>query len=198
MLALAINSSPRKGGNTEVLLHRVLEPIKQAGWDTEYISIGGKPLSGCLACCRCWETKDGRCAITRDHLNEVFQRMVKADAIILGSPTYYTDVTAEMKALIDRSGFLAASSGSSFAGKIGAAVTAVRRGGATHAFDTMNHLFQISGMIIPGSKYWNMGYGLREKDVENDAEGLNNMQHLGEMIVWLGNAVKPHMDALPK
>ncbi len=199
MLALAINASPRKGGNTETLLNHVLAPIAKAGWETEMIQIGGKPLRGCIACYQCFEKKNNRCALDQDAFNDgIFPRMLAADAIILGSPTYFTDVTAEMKALIDRAGLVAMANGNPFSGKIGAGAVAVRRGGATHVFDTMNHLFQILGMVIPGSTYWNMGYGLKPKDVENDNEGLNNMRHLGEMIVWLGGALKPHMGSVPK
>lgn len=198
MFALAINASPRKKGNTETLINHVLEPIKKAGWQTETVKIGGKPMSGCIACMQCLKQKNNQCAITRDNFNDIYALMSKADAIILGTPTYFTDVTAEMKALIDRAGYVSLCNGRSFAGKIGAGVVAVRRGGATHAFDTINHLFQISGMIIPGSRYWNMGYGLKEGEVENDGEGLANMYHLGEMIVWLGNALKPNMETLPK
>ncbi len=199
MLALAINGSPRKGGNTETLLNHVLAPIKKAGWETEMIQIGGKPLRGCIACTQCFKRKDNRCALNDDAFNDgIFPRMLAADAVILGSPTYFTDVTAEMKALIDRGGFVSMANGNPFAGKIGASVVAVRRGGGTHVFDTMNHLFQILGMVIPGSVYWNIGYGLKPKEVENDAEGLNNMRHLGEMIAWLGNALKPHLASLPK
>lgn len=198
MLALAINSSPRKNGNTEMLLNQVLAPIKKAGWETEMIKIGGKPLSGCIACQQCFKQKNNRCAVTRDHFNEIYPRMLAADAIILGSPTYFADMNAEMKALVDRSGFVALANDRAFAGKIGAAVVAVRRGGATHVFDSINHLFQINGMLIPGSRYWNMGYGLKEGEAANDDEGLANMYHLGEMIVWMGDALKPHMATLPK
>lgn len=198
MLAVAINSSPRKNGNTEMLLNQVLEPIRKAGWETELIKIGGKPMAGCIACQQCFKQKNNRCAVTRDHFNEVYPRMVAADAIILGSPTYFADMNAEMKALVDRSGFVAMANDRAFAGKIGAAVVAVRRGGATHVFDSINHLFQINGMVIPGSRYWNMGYGLQTGEVANDDEGLANMRHLGEMIVWLGSAIKPHMADLPK
>ena len=198
MFALAINASPRRDGNTETLLNHVLEPIQKAGWETETIKIGGRPMSGCIACMQCMKLKNSRCAVTKDHFNDIYSRMIQADAIILGSPTYFADVTAEMKALIDRSGFVAMANNRQFAGKIGTGVMAVRRGGATHGFDTLNHLFQISGMVIPGSRYWNMGYGLKEKEVENDEEGLANMRHLGEMIVWLGNALKPHMASLPR
>lgn len=198
MFALAINASPRKNGNTEILLTAALEPIREAGWRTELIKIGGKPMSGCIACQQCVKRKDNRCAITRDAFNDIYPLMAEADAILLGTPTYFTDVTAELKALIDRSGYVASANGRRFAGKIGAGVVAVRRGGATHAFDSINHLFLISGMVVPGSRYWNMGYGLHEGDVAKDTEGLANMRNLGEMIVWLGNALKPNMASLPK
>ena len=198
MLALAINASPRKGGNTETLLDHALAPIKEAGWETEVIRIGAKPMAGCIACMQCYKNKNNRCIQDKDAFNDIYARMVEADAIILGTPTYFTDVTSELKALIDRSGYVAMVNGNPFAGKIGAGVVAVRRGGATHAFDTMNHLFLKMSMIVPGTIYWNMGYGLKPKDVENDAEGIKNMQHLGQMIVWLGNALKPHRESIPK
>jgi multimeric flavodoxin WrbA len=124
-------------------------------------------------------------------------KMIAADALILGSPTYFTDVTAELKALLDRSGLVALANGRLFRGKIGAAVVAVRRGGATHVFDTINHMFMMSQMIVPGSTYWNMGLGLDKGEVQADAEGLNNMLNLGETIAWLGKVMKPHLDSFP-
>jgi multimeric flavodoxin WrbA len=150
-----------------------------------------------MACGACWKNKDNQCANKNDVFNEVMAKMLRADAIILGSPSYFTDVTAEMKALIDRSGFVAMANNRAFAGKIGAAVVAVRRGGATHVFDTMNHLFSISQMIVPGSTYWNMVYGMGKGDAANDAEGLANMKQLGSAIAWLGKAIAPHKDSYP-
>jgi len=201
MKAIAINGSPRKGGNTETLLKAVLKPLDEAGWETSLVRVGGKKIRGCIACYKCFENKNDRCAVDNDRLNETLQLMLEADAVILGSPTYFADVSAEMKALIDRSGLVSIANGGRLAGKIGAAVVAVRRGGATHAFDTMNHLFQISGMVIPGSTYWNMGYGLAPDDVRQDAEALRNMEHLGRMIAWLGASVaqnKASMPAMPQ
>lgn len=189
MKAIAINGSPRPGGNTEILLKKVLEPLEAAGWDTEYRRIGGKPVRGCLACAKCVEKRNGRCIIEDDVINEYLERMYAADAIILGSPTYFADVTTELKALIDRAGFVALANGGAFSGKIGAAVVAVRRGGATHVFDSINHLFFISSMIVPGSLYWNLGMGLNKGDVLNDDEALRNMSHLGQTIAWLGKAM---------
>ncbi len=189
MKAIAINGSPRPGGNTENLLKKVLEPLETAGWSTEYRQIGGKPVRCCLACMKCVERRNGRCIIEDDVVNEYLELMYAADAVILGSPTYFADVTAELKALIDRAGFVALANGGAFSGKIGAAVVAVRRGGATHVFDTINHMFLISSMIVPGSLYWNLGVGLDKGDVLEDDEAVRNMTHLGQTIAWLGRAI---------
>jgi multimeric flavodoxin WrbA len=137
---------------------------------------------------KCVEKRNGRCAID-DHVNDYFEKMLEADAIILGSPTYFAGIVPELKALIDRTGFVALANNNAFSGKIGAAVVAVRRGGATHVFDTINHMFLISSMIVPGSVYWNMGVGGDKGDVRNDQEGMQNMAHLGQVIAWLGKAM---------
>lgn len=189
MKAIAINGSPRPGGNTEILLKKVLEPLEAAGWETEYLRIGGKPVRGCLACMKCVENKNGRCIIENDPINEYLEKMYAADAIILGSPTYFADVTSELKALIDRAGFVALANGGVFSGKIGAAVVAVRRGGATHVFNTINHMFLTSSMIVPGSLYWNLGVGTDKGEVNGDEEAMRNMSHLGQTIAWLGTAI---------
>ncbi len=198
MYALALSGSPRKGGNTEILLDHVLEPLREGGWETELLRIGGQELRGCLACGKCFENRNRRCVIEKDIFNDVAEKMFRADAILLGSPTYFTDVTAEMKAFIDRSGFVSMANGGLLAGKIGAAVVAVRRAGSTHVFDTLNHLFLISRMIVPGSTYWNMGIGLAPGDVEKDTDGLENMNNLGKTIRWLGEILAPHKDSFPR
>lgn len=198
MYALAISGSPRKGGNTEILLNRVLEPLQENGWETEYMQVGGKNIRGCLACNKCFEKKDGQCIIKTDMFNEVMEKMLRADAIIIGSPTYFAGVASEVKAIIDRSGYVAYANGHAFRGKIGASVVAVRRGGATHVYDTINHMYQMSQMIMPGSTYWNIGIGHDKEDVLNDAEGLANMKNLGEIINWLGRAMSPHLESFPQ
>jgi multimeric flavodoxin WrbA len=198
MYALAVNGSPRKGGNTELLLKEVLSELESCGWDVEFESVGGTEIRGCIACNTCFKNKDNECSIKTDGFNRVFEKMLKADAMILGSPTYFAAVSADLKALIERAGFVALANGCAFSGKIGAAVVAVRRGGATHAFDTINHMFQMSRMIIPGSTYWNMGIGLKKEEVKSDTEGMANMRHLGKVIDWLGRSVKPNMDSYPQ
>lgn len=197
MKAIAINGSPRPGGNTEIMLKKVLEPLEAAGWSTEYLRIGGKPVRGCTACFKCFEKKNGRCIVEKDDMNDTLEKIYAADAVILGSPTYVTDVTPELKALIDRACLVALANGGALKGKIGAAVVAVRRGGATHVFDTINHMFLMSSMIVPGSIYWNLGMGLDQGQVLGDSEAMWNMNHLGQTIAWLGKAIAAIPDPYP-
>jgi multimeric flavodoxin WrbA len=185
MKVVAFNGSPRQHGNTAILLSKVLEPIQAAGIDTELIQIGGKPIRGCLACYQCFKTLNSRCSNDTDPMNDFIAKMIEADGILLGSPTYFAGPTPELKALIDRAGLVSHANGRLFSRKIGAAVIAERRGGATSVLDSINHLFLMSRMIVPGSTYWNFGNGLDRGEVLNDAEAMANMQDLGETIVWL-------------
>jgi multimeric flavodoxin WrbA len=185
MKVVAFNGSPRKNGNTSILIGYVFKKLQKQGITTEMVQLGDKKIKGCIACYKCREKKNKQCVIKTDIVNQCIDKMLKADAIILASPTYVTDVTAEMKALIDRACLVAKANDDMFRRKIGAAVVAVRRGGATHAFDTMNHFFLISQMIVPGSCYWNLGIGLAPGDVHKDEEGIRTMKLLGENMAWL-------------
>ena len=111
--------------------------------------------------------------------------MISADGIILGSPTYFSNVTSEMKAFIDRVGYIGIANDFLFKRKIGAAVVAARRAGAIHAFNSINHFLFIQQMIIPGSSYWNLGIGRQIGEVNNDTEGMKTMENLGKNIAWL-------------
>lgn len=185
MKVIAINGSARKDGNTAILIETVFEELHKEGIETECIELAGHPIRGCLACNLCFERKDARCANKADRFNEIFAKMVEADGIILASPTYFADISSELKALIDRAGYVAIANGALLKRKVGAGVVAVRRGGAIHAFDSINHLFLISQMIIPGSRYWNVGIGREKGEVRGDEEGLLTMRVLGENMAWL-------------
>ncbi len=185
MKVLAINGSPRKGGNTELLIREVFKTLEAEGVQTELVSIGGKEVNGCTACGKCRKEKDGRCHIKNDLLNECIEKMEEADGIILGSPVYFADITPELKALIDVSGYALRGAGNPLRRKIGAGVAVARRAGGMTAFDSINRFFLISEMIIPGSSYWNVAYGKEKGDVLNDEEGLKTMHILGENMAWL-------------
>jgi len=185
MKVVAFNGSARKDGNTAILINYVFEELNKEGITTEMVQLAGKPLRGCMACYECFANKNRRCVNEADELNQYVEKMIEADGIILGSPTYFTDVTAEMKALIDRAGFVTRANGSLLRRKVGAAVVAVRRGGAIHTFDTINHFFLIGQMIVPGSIYWNFGLGRNIGDVREDEEGVKTMRALGQNMGWL-------------
>ena len=185
MKVVAFSGSARKDGNTAILVNAVFKELKKAKIETELVQLAGKKVPGCIACGKCFETKDKRCAITADIVNECIEKMLEADGIILASPTYFADISANMKALIERAGFVSRANGDMFRRKVGASVVAVRRGGAIHAFDSMNHFFFIGQMVVPGSSYWNVGIGLAPGDVKHDDEGIATMKTLGQNMAWL-------------
>jgi len=182
---VAFNGSARKDGNTAILVKRVLEELEKEGIETELVQLSGERIRGCTACMGCIANKDRQCTIDDDIVNDCIAKMAEADGIILASPTYFADVSAEMKALIDRAGFVARANDEMFRRKVGAAVVAVRRAGSIHAFDSINHFFFISQIIVPGSSYWNVGLGLAKGDVLGDEEGLETMRVLGQNVAWL-------------
>jgi multimeric flavodoxin WrbA len=185
MKVVGFNSSPRRGGNTAQLLHAVFQELRQADIETELVELAETHPQGCIVCGQCRERKNGRCAVTSDPMNEWIEKMREADGLLLASPTYFADVTPELKALIDRAGYVARGNDDMFRRKVGAAVVAVRRAGAIHAFETINNFFLISQMIVPGSSYWNLGIGRQPGEVQEDEEGLDTMRTLGQNMAWL-------------
>ena len=190
MKVVAFCGSGRKESNTTLLLESVLKPLADAGADTELIELAGNEIRGCMACYVCFLEKDRTCVLKKDMVNNCIAKMAAADAIILGSPAYFSDITSEMKALIDRSGMVSQANGDLYRRKIGAAVVAVGRAGAIHAFDTMNHFFLASQMIVVGSNSWNIGIGPEKGEVVDDEEGMKTMRLLGENMAWLLKKMK--------
>jgi multimeric flavodoxin WrbA len=185
MKVIAFNGSARKDGNTALLLNTVLEELGTEGIETELYQLAGKPVQGCIACYKCFEHKNKRCAVEKDVINECIEKMLSADGILLGSPTYFADVSASMKALIERCGMVSRANGDLYRRKVGAAVVAVRRAGAYHVFSSLNAFFLIGQMIVPGSSYWNLGRGRDPGEVKDDAEGVKTMKQLGQNMAWL-------------
>jgi multimeric flavodoxin WrbA len=185
MNVVAFNGSARKNGNTAILLKTALAELEREGIRTELIQLAGLTLSGCDACYTCREKKDGRCVIDTDPVNEYIEKILTADGILLGSPVYFGDITTNTKALMERAGLVVRVNGDLLKRKVGAGVVAVRRGGAMHALNSLNHLFTISQMIVVGSSYWNIGIGREASQVEQDDEGMRTMRTLGQNMAWL-------------
>jgi len=190
MKVTAFNGSARKDGNTAILINQVFSELEKQDIETEMIQLSGQKIRGCIACYKCFENKDRSCSLKDDVVNDCIEKMLQSDGIILASPTYFADVSSELKALIDRAGLVAKANDDMFKRKVGAAIVAVRRAGSIHAFDSINHFFLISQMIIPGSSYWNIGFGLEKGDVKKDEEGLQTMATLGRNMAWLLKKIK--------
>lgn len=190
MKVVAFNGSPRKGGNTDQSLQVVLGELQREGIETELIQLGGKNIRGCIACYKCFENKDKECSIKSDDLNNYFNKMIEADGIIIGSPVYFSNVTSEVKALIDRAGLVARANDNLLKRKVGASVIAVRRAGATFAFSAINFFFLIQEMIVPGSIYWNLAIGREPGEIQKDEEGIKTFKALGQNMAWLLKKIK--------
>ena len=185
MNVVAFNGSPRKSGNTEQAILTVFRELQAEGIATELIQIGGSGIRSCTACYQCFAKKDKQCAVKNDELNSYIAKMIEADAIIIGSPVYFSNVTADVKAFIDRAGLVGRANDNLWKRKIGAAVVAVRRAGGTFTFSAINFFFFISEMIVPGSNYWNLGIGRDPGEIQNDAEGIATFKQLGQNMAWL-------------
>jgi len=182
MKVLAINGSPRADGNTATALRIALQELENEGIGTELVTIGQKPIRGCLACYRCRELQERRCAMHSDEVNALIPKMIEADGILLGSPVYYSGINGTMKSFLDRAFFAA---GAAMRHKVGAAVIAVRRSGGSASFDQLNKYFLISQMFVVGSNYWNIIHGMMPGEASQDAEGQQVMRTLGRNMAWL-------------
>jgi multimeric flavodoxin WrbA len=185
MKVVAINGSARKDGNTAILLNLVLDELKKERIQTELIQLAGHSIPGCRACYKCFKNKDRRCAVKKDILNDLLTKIDEADGILLGSPTYFSDVSAGMRAFIERCGFVARANDYMYKRKVGASVVAVRRAGAIPAFNSMNLFLHYMQMVMPGASYWSIGIGRDPGDVLKDEEGVQTMKTLGENMAWL-------------
>lgn len=185
---IGINGSSRKDGNTAIIIGKVFDELNKEGIETELIQLADYEIQPCRGCFAC--KGRGNCVFTNDGFAEIFSRMVEVDGIILGSPVYSVDVSAKMKAFLERAGVVVATNTGLLRHKVGASVAAVRRGGGMTAVDTMNHFMLNKEMIVVGSTYWNMVYGKNIGDVLSDDEGMANMRNLGENMSFVLNLTK--------
>lgn len=185
MKVLALNASARKDGNTAILINLVLDELKKEKIETELVQMGGHNLAGCRACYKCFKNKDRRCVVKKDMLNEILEKLDSADGLLLGSPTYFSDVSSNMRSFIERCGFVARANDYMYKRKVGASVVAVRRAGAVPAFNSMNLFLHYMQMVMPGASYWSLGVGRDPGEVLKDEEGVQTMKSLGHNMAWL-------------
>jgi multimeric flavodoxin WrbA len=182
--AIGIVGSPREGGNTEILTAHCLKAMSEEGLKTELVRLAGLDIRGCNHCGYCHENEG--CSI-EDDFKPVFDKMIAADAIIVGAPVYFSSAPALIKGLLERAGF---SSRGSFAGKVGGPLVVARRAGQNFTFAELLLWFHITQIINPGSIYWNVAFGREPGDVEKDEEGLNIAWHFGKNVARVAKKLR--------
>jgi multimeric flavodoxin WrbA len=187
MRILGVVGSPRVEGNTERVVAEALKAAEEDGAETELLRLADRDVKPCDACLSCRKT--GECRIP-DDFTSIFEKMVQADGIILASPVYFSSATPQMKALIDRAGYLSVAKGRVFENKVGGAIAVARRAGQNFTFAQLLFFFLHQGMIVPGSTYWNVAFGRNRGDVDTDEEGLRTARNLGKKMVWLISKIK--------
>lgn len=182
MKVVAINGSARKSGNTDILIGRILEKLHAAGIETEALQLADNIIQPCRACFACGGKEN--CVHRQDGFQTIFEKMKAADGILLGSPVYSANISANMQAFLERAAVVCDMNPGLLKHKLGACLVTARRGGALNAVDAMNHFFLNHEMFVVGSTYWNMVYGQMPGDVLNDQEGLATMDDLAENMIW--------------
>ena len=165
----------------------LMTKLENEGIETEMVQLAGHKVRGCTACGGCYKNQDKRCVIKDDIVNECIEKMIAADGIILASPTYFSSVSTQMKALMERAGLVSIANAGMLRHKAGAALTVNRRTGASAALACMNNFFSCFEMFTVGSSYPNMSIGREKGDVEKDDEGLQTMKDLGRNMAYLLN-----------
>lgn len=197
MKMVAFNGSPKKEGNTYHALRLVAEELEQEGIETEIVHVGNKAIRGCVGCGHCFQSLDEQCVVKDDQVNEWVQKMKEADAILLGSPVYYSGVNGTMKSFLDRAFFVGGANGGLYRHKVGASVVAVRRSGGVSTWDELNHFLNYSEMLLATSNYWNVIHGRTPGEALQDEEGVQIMRVLGKNMAWLMKLVQHGKDAVP-
>ncbi|MDR1973222.1 MAG: flavodoxin family protein [Bacteroidales bacterium] len=185
MKIIAINGSPRVNGNTNILLTEMGKIFEKEKVEYEIVQVGNKPIRGCVDCRTCFKTTDERCAVTDDIVNEVIQKIKKADGIILGSPVYFSGIAGTMKAFLDRAFFVAAANGGLYKNKVGIVVVAVRRTGGSDTVDALHRYLMLSGITPAPTPAWGIVYGREKGEVLEDKEGIKTVVQTAENMVAL-------------
>ena len=187
MHILGIIGSPRVRGNTERLVSEALKAAEDDGAETELLRLADKEVKPCDYCRTCRKT--GECRI-KDDFKPIFDKMTEADGIVLASPVYFGSATPQIKAVIDRAGYLSIAKGRVFENKVGGAMVVARRAGQNFTLAQLLFFFLHQGMIVPGSTYWNIAFGREKGEVAKDEEGLRTARNFGKKMVWLIRRIK--------
>ena len=183
MKVLLLNGSPHEKGNTYLSLEEIAKTLKNDGIDSEIFYIGKDSIASCMGCGAC--SKLQRCVFDKDKVNEFVNKMMEADALIVGSPVHYAGATGAITAFLGRAFFSGWRSGKNvFRLKPAAAVAVARRAGTSSTLDQLNKYFGISQMPVISGRYWNNVHGQTQGEINQDFEGLQNLRFLARNMSY--------------
>jgi multimeric flavodoxin WrbA len=194
MRVIALNGSPRQDSNTGKVLAAMSEELAKDSIETEIITVGNQNIHGCHSCGYCFKSEGNHCAITKDCVNEIADKVRSADGLILGAPTYYAGIAGAMKCFLDR---LFYTSRRYFRGKVGASVAIARRAGAVDTIHQLNNYLNLAEMVIPPSQYWVIAFGMEQGEIFKDLEGLQTIRKNARAVAWLLKMIHATKDSLP-
>ncbi|UCB45129.1 MAG: flavodoxin family protein [Spirochaetota bacterium] len=185
MKAVLVCGSPRLNGNTQKLLELAEEVLQENNIDTELILLHGKDIKPCIACNRCRETKDRMCSIKDDDFHTVFNKILEADALVIGSPVYFGSATSQTTCLLHRTGYVSRGNGRLLSGKVGAPIVVARRAGHNFTYAQLVLFLTMNDMTVAGSTYWNIAFGKNPGEVMDDEEGVETIRRCAQNISML-------------
>jgi multimeric flavodoxin WrbA len=194
MKVIAINGSPRVGGNTSMALKVMTDELEREGIETETIQVGNLSLRGCIACGHCAKSEGNRCVFADDCVNEVAQKLREADGFILGCPTYYAGIPGTMKSFLDRVFY---SSSRYFRLKVATSCAVVRRAGGVDVVHQLNNYLNLAQTVIPPSQYWTIAYGRDKGEAAGDGEGMQTLLKNARCMAWLLKLIEAGRDTVP-
>jgi multimeric flavodoxin WrbA len=190
MKAVVVCGSPRVKGNTQMILETACDVLKDKGVDTELVLLHNKLIKPCIACERCKQLKDRTCSIKDDDFHPVLEKIIEADAFIIGSPVYFGCATSQITSLLHRAGYVARQNNNFLKGKVGGPVVVARRAGHNFTYAQLVFFFTINEMIVPGSTYWNIAFGRKKGEVVDDEEGMDTIRTFAENVAGLLYKIK--------
>ena len=182
MKIVLISGSPKKEGNTALLMQECAKVIEEHGVEAEVISFAGKKVESCIGCQKCKQT--GKCGL-KDDLNEIIDKLRSAQGFIVGTPVYFGTARGDVMSALQRIGYVSMNSDNFLEGMVGGPIAVARRGGQTSTLQEMLMFFLINDMIVPGSSYWNMVFGRLPGEAVNDEEGVRTVRHFAENVAKL-------------
>lgn len=200
MKVVLFNGSPNAKGNTATTLSIMEEYLKDSSVETEVVHVGKHVIRGCMACQKCFKTRDEKCVFDDDPVNEWIQKIKNADGVVFASPVHYSGVAGTMKSFLDRAFYVSGANGNLYRNKVGVSVSAVRRSGGIPCVNQLNKYLEYSEMLMPSSNYWNVIHGTRPGEVLQDKEGVQIIENLAERMHWALSLVSEGKDrvAFPK